>query len=115
MSRGRKTVKFKGTDWESVFKHSLGFYFEFILRQLASKTDSPLTNKNAVGLIKEIEKEKNELLEKRKLRLNNFQPKNEITGLRFEIPSNWEWHLLSDFVFYQEGPGIEHTSIDQAE
>lgn len=106
MSRGRKSVKFKGTDWESVAKDSLGFYFEFILSQLASKTDLPLTNKNATELAKAIEKEKNVLLEKRKLRLNNSKPKNEIIELRFEIPSNWEWHLLSDFVFYQEGPGI---------
>lgn len=106
MSRGRKTVKFKGTDWGSVAKHSFGFYFEFILRQLASKTDSPLTNKNASELAKTIEKEKTVLLEKRKLRLNSSKPKNEITELRFEIPKNWEWHLLSDFVFYQEGPGI---------
>lgn len=106
MSRGRKTVKFKGTDWASVAKHSFGFYFEFILRQLASKADSLLTNKNTSELAKAIEKEKNVLLEKRKLRLNSSKPKNEITDLRFEIPKNWEWHLLSDFVFYQEGPGI---------
>ena len=79
MSRGRKTIKFKGTDWESGAKHSLGFYFEFILRRLSEKTNSPLTNKNSTELIKAIEKEKNALLEKRKLRLNNSKPKNEIT------------------------------------
>ncbi len=106
MSRGRKTIKFEGTDWESVAKHSLGFYFEYILRHLVSKSELPLTNKKSTDLIKLIEKEKIALLKKRKLRLNNSKPKNEITVLRFEIPKNWEWHLLSDFVFYQEGPGI---------
>ena len=63
-------------------------------------------SKLSENILQTISSEKEELLEKRKLRVNNKIPLDKILDLRYEIPKTWQWHLLSDVCFYQEGPGI---------
>ena len=82
-----------------------------IKEAISGKQTATWRNKNPASKLSEnllqiISSEKEELLEKRKLRVNNKNPLDKILNLRYEIPKTWQWHLLSDVCFYQEGPGI---------
>jgi len=105
MSRGRKPkLKDNGLNWQQFFNKNVGSYLQIISNELSSTITKQ--EETPTELLKKIEKEKEQLLLDRKLRLNNANPKSQIVELRYEIPNNWNWFFLSDIAFYQEGPGI---------
>jgi type I restriction enzyme, S subunit len=61
---------------------------------------------NASELLKRIHKDKEDLIEKRKLRPNNVKEIKTTKEMMYDIPNTWHWYNFSDVVFFQEGPGI---------
>jgi restriction endonuclease S subunit len=57
-------------------------------------------------LINQIEKEKIELITKRKYKPLIASERHDIKELCFKIPKNWQWFRLGEVAFFQEGPGI---------
>lgn len=57
-------------------------------------------------VLNRISGDKEHLLSSRRLRPNSKKPLEKILKLRYQIPKTWQWFLLSDVCFYQEGPGI---------
>ena len=105
MSRGRKPKsKDSILDWQEFFNKNVGSYLQIISVELCSKEIKK--GESTSELLTKIEVEKKKLLSDRKLRLNNSNPKPKIIELRYEIPNNWNWFLLSEVAFFQEGPGI---------
>jgi type I restriction enzyme S subunit len=68
-----------------------------------------LTNPNVSDvsqLIKDIQTEKNDLIERRKLRPNKSKEIKVTLEMKYKIPETWKWFNLSEVAFFQEGPGI---------
>jgi len=66
---------------------------------------------NEESVFKQLEKiksDKNQLIQKRKLKLRNISENNDVNILKYKIPSNWCWFRLPEVVFFQEGPGIRN-------
>ena len=57
-------------------------------------------------LINQIEKEKIELITKRKYKPLIASERHDIKELCFKITKNWQLFRLGEFAFFQEGPGI---------
>ncbi|KAF5428557.1 type I restriction enzyme, S subunit [Candidatus Methanomarinus sp.] len=67
-----------------------------------------LDDKSVYVLLEEIKSEKNQLIQKRKLKLRKISESDDIKILKYKIPSNWCWFILPEVVFFQEGPGIRN-------
>jgi type I restriction enzyme S subunit len=61
---------------------------------------------NRDNLINQIEKDKIELIAKRKYKPLIASERPDIKELCFKIPKNWQWFRLGEVAFFQEGPGI---------
>jgi len=61
---------------------------------------------NRDNLINQIEKDKTELIVKRKYKPLIASERPDIKDLCFKIPKNWQWFRLGEVTFFQEGPGI---------
>lgn len=105
MSRGRKKKELEfNFDWLEFFQINEGNYLELLSK--IPDLERKIKKVSNEELLKQIQKEKEAILTSKKLRLNTSKPKEDILKLRYNIPENWNWFLLSDVAFYQEGPGI---------
>lgn len=105
MSRGRKKKGLElNFDWLQFFQINEGNYLELLSK--ITQLERKIKKVSNEELLKQIQKEKENILISKKLRLNTSKPKEDIVKLRYNIPENWNWFLLSDVAFYQEGPGI---------
>lgn len=105
MSKGRKSKSNNiTTDWREIFNNNVGFYLQYISILLQDVNIEQF--ETTTQLLEKIKYEKEQLLFKWKLRINKINPKSDILKLRYKIPNNWNWFLLSEVAFYQEGPGI---------
>ncbi len=67
-----------------------------------------LNEESVFKLLEKIKSDKNQLIQKRKLKLKNISENNDVMILKYKIPSNWCWFRLPEVVFFQEGPGIRN-------
>ena len=62
----------------------------------------------AINDLKEIEREKQAMIEARSLRPNRISEIEQTRVLQYQIPDSWRWFRLGDVAFFQEGPGIRN-------
>ena len=62
----------------------------------------------AINDLKEIEREKQAMIEARNLRPNRVSEIEQTRVLQYQIPDSWRWFRLGDVAFFQEGPGIRN-------
>ena len=97
MSRGRKAQKVStNLAREDIYHNFKGFYFQFIISQLAQKTDSALTKEDANTLLKKIKVEKDLLISEKKIKQGKLQDAELQAEIIFNIPKNWVWCKLDD-------------------
>ena len=94
MSRGRKPKTIlTGSIWEQIFNKSQGFYFQYIIIQLARK-NKILAEYGGNNLLEEIKREKGRLVAEKKINKEKSFPVIKDSEILFEIPSNWTWCRL---------------------
>lgn len=100
MSRGGNIETISNNlTWEEIFNKSQGFYFQYIVTKLGKK-NKILSEENASELLKEIRKEKENLISKKKLKGDKPLPKIEVEEMPFTIPINWAWCRLPDLLAF---------------
>ncbi|GAK93435.1 type I restriction-modification system specificity subunit S [Nonlabens ulvanivorans] len=65
-----------------------------------------LNIRHASELLEDIQDEKAQLIEKRKLRVKKVSEIKVIQDMKYAIPESWAWYNFSEVAFFQEGPGI---------
>jgi type I restriction enzyme S subunit len=97
MSRGRKAKNaFINLEREQIYHKFKGYYFQYIISQLAKKTEATLTDNSANMLLKKITAEKEALIRDKKIKQGKLQEAELQSELIFEIPKNWVWCKLDD-------------------
>lgn len=100
MSRGRKAKNASiNLEREQIYKKFQGFYFQFIISQLARRTASTLTKDDANELLEKITREKDALIREKKIKQGKLQEAELQSELIFDIPKNWVWCKLDDICF----------------
>jgi type I restriction enzyme S subunit len=107
MSRGRKSKTIStGSIWEQIFNKSQGFYFQYIITQLARK-NKKLSEYGGDNLLEEIKQEKERLVAKKKISKEKPFTIIKDEEILFEIPSNWTWCRLGEIVQHNSGKTLD--------
>ena len=98
MSPGRKPAKVSfGSDSKEIFRSSIGYYFQSIIVELASRSIS-----------------KNGFDSNTKLKPKNSLPKIEESEKPFEIPKNWNWYRLGELCNYGTSSKAEPKNLNDS-
>ena len=96
MARGRKSSStIYSSDWEQIYHSSQGYYFQYLISKLANQ-NILLSEENANNTLVLIKKEKEKLINEKKIKQGKLQEAELQSELIFNIPKNWAWCKLDD-------------------